>query len=240
MYGLSQELLFISELVNYGSVSIPYGNSSRYDCILDLEGDLYKIQIKSVNKINNDTILVPFANNRMSASGVVKKEYTTDEVDYIGIVYNYNLYLFPSNMATRALTVKITNKNLNSNSHYLEDFRIEKILDIDLKTWVQLKEETREANGKNINEPQYKCESCGSPVYTKNSMCVSCARLASRKVERPNREDLKKLIRTTSFTSIGKKYEATDNAVRKWCKAYKLPFRVQDIKKYNDKEWEEV
>ena len=45
-YGISQELLVLSELVNYGTVSIPYGNSARYDCILDIENDIYKIQIK--------------------------------------------------------------------------------------------------------------------------------------------------------------------------------------------------
>ena len=29
-YGISQELLVLSQLVNYGSVSIPYGNSVKY------------------------------------------------------------------------------------------------------------------------------------------------------------------------------------------------------------------
>lgn len=240
MYGLSQELLFMSELVNYGVVSIPYGNSGRYDCILDIEGDLYKIQIKSVNQINEDTIIVPFANSRMSAEGAIKKEYTSDEVDYIGIVYNYNLYLFPCDMASKSLTVRLSNQNLKTNSHYLEDYRIDKILNIDLKTWVQLKEETRETKGENVNSPQHKCIYCNSPVYNKDSMCINCARLASRKVERPTREELKDLIRKNSFSSIGKKYSVTDNSIRKWCKTYNLPFRVQDIRKYNDKEWEEV
>lgn len=30
----------------------------------------------------------------------------------------------------------------------------------------------------------------------------------------------------------------TDNAVRKWCKKYNLPYKVSDIKKYSDEEWE--
>lgn len=240
MYGMSQELLFLSELVNYGIVSVPYGNSGRYDCILDIEGDLYKIQIKSVNQINEDTILVPFANSRMSANGVVNKEYTEDEVDYIGIIYKYKLYLFPSYMASKSLTVRISNKNLKSNSHYLEDYSIEKILDIDLKTWVELKEETRITNGDNLEKPQYKCICCEAPVSKKDSMCINCTRLASRKVERPNRGELKKLIRNTSFTAIGKQFDVTDNAIRKWCKSYNLPYRVRDIKKYSNEEWEEV
>ena len=52
------------------------------------------------------------------------------------------------------------------------------------------------------------------------------------------REDLKKLIRSMSFTSIGKKYNVSDNAIRKWCDKYNLPRKVSEIKKYSDEEWE--
>lgn len=238
-YGISQELLFLSELVNYGVVSIPYGNSGRYDCIIDIEGDLYKIQIKSVNQINDDTLMVPFSNTRMSANGTVKKEYTSDEIDFIGIVYNYNLYLFPTGIASTALTVKITNQNLKNNSHFLEDFRIEKILDIDLKTWISLKEETRKMNGAN-HQAKYKCSVCGAPVAKENNLCINCARIASRKVERPTREILKEKIRHQSFTAIAKEYTVTDNSIRKWCRSYGLPFRVKEIKSYSDEEWKEI
>ena len=239
-YGMSSELFVLSELVNYGIVSIPYGNSARYDCILDIQGDLYKIQIKSVNQISDDIILVPFSNTRMSANGPVKKAYTSTDVDFMCIGYHNQVYLFPTSMAKRELTVRITKDNLTANSHYLEDYRIEKVLDIDLKTWVSLKEETRKTNGFNLRNPQYTCPCCGTPVSTKGAMCINCARLESRKVERPNREELKKLIRTTPFTRIAEKYGLTDNSIRKWCKGYNLPYRVQDIKKYTDKEWEEV
>jgi len=47
-----------------------------------------------------------------------------------------------------------------------------------------------------------------------------CSRLASRKCERPNVEELKKLIETLSWTALGKKFGVTDNAVRRWAKSY--------------------
>lgn len=53
-----------------------------------------------------------------------------------------------------------------------------------------------------------------------------------------SREELKKLIRTTPFTTIGKQYGVTDNAVRKWCDKYNLPRKVKEIKSYSDEEWE--
>ena len=41
-----------------------------------------------------------------------------------------------------------------------------------------------------------------------------------RKVERPTKEELEKLIATIPMSSIAKKYSVTDNSVRKWAKTY--------------------
>lgn len=54
----------------------------------------------------------------------------------------------------------------------------------------------------------------------------------------PSRDELKKLIRTMSFTMIGEKYGRTDNAIRKWCDSYSLPRRKSDINRFTDEEWE--
>ena len=64
--------------------------------------------------------------------------------------------------------------------------------------------------------------------------------LASRTVDRPNREELKKLIRTESFVQIGKQYGVSDNAVRKWCDFEKLPRTKRKISSYSDEEWKLV
>lgn len=70
--------------------------------------------------------------------------------------------------------------------------------------------------------------------------CKNCYNLIRRKSERPDRETLKNLIRTTPFTTIGAQYKVSDNAIRKWCKSYNLPYRVKDIKAYTDEEWKNV
>ena len=61
---------------------------------------------------------------------------------------------------------------------------------------------------------------------------------SERGIELPSREELKGLIRTTAFTTIGARYRVSDNAVRRWCDKYNLPRKVKDIKSYSDKEWE--
>lgn len=85
------------------------------------------------------------------------------------------------------------------------------------------------------------CKYCGEIFYSKekdqNFCSVNCANLAKRIVERPTREILKQEIREQSFLSLSKKYGVSDNAIRHWCKNYKLPFRKKEIKNYSDEEW---
>lgn len=62
--------------------------------------------------------------------------------------------------------------------------------------------------------------------------------LSNHKTKRCSREELKKLIRTLTFSEIGRKFKVSDNTIRKWCDYYNLPRRVKDIKNISDKEWE--
>lgn len=82
------------------------------------------------------------------------------------------------------------------------------------------------------------CLDCGVKISCTALRCKECAAKASRKTDRPNREELKSLIRTKTFTELGKRFGVSDNSVRKWCKSYSLPSKVKEIKSYSDEEWE--
>ncbi len=60
-------------------------------------------------------------------------------------------------------------------------------------------------------------------------MCLQCWK-KERKKNIPSKAQLEKLIYDMSFVKIGDLYGVTDNAVRKWCKQYNLPFRKKDMK----------
>ena len=76
------------------------------------------------------------------------------------------------------------------------------------------------------------CPVCNINEINKQSkMCVDC-RNKQRKSKIPPKEELESLIYTTSFVKIGKHYGVSDNAVRKWCKKYNLPFRYGELHKY--------
>lgn len=75
-------------------------------------------------------------------------------------------------------------------------------------------------------------------------MCIECWNNLKNKyikntdVKRPSREVLKEKIRTSNFLQIGKEYSVSDNAVRKWCKFYGLPYKSSIIKSLSDDDWE--
>ena len=81
------------------------------------------------------------------------------------------------------------------------------------------------------------CIDCGTEITSGSLRCVSCAAKAKITEKPVTREELKDLIRTTSFTTIGTKFGVDGNAIKKWCIRYGLPSKKKDIKLYSDEEW---
>ena len=48
----------------------------------------------------------------------------------------------------------------------------------------------------------------------------------------PPKDVLISLLKSKNFVEIGKLYDVSDNAVRKWCKKYDLPYTKKDVKEY--------
>lgn len=91
----------------------------------------------------------------------------------------------------------------------------------------------------NKTKIRYTCLNCGKEISKNASYCIDCYNLEQRIVKsRPTREELKDMIRNTPFTHIAKQYNVSDNAVRKWCLAERLPTTKKDIRQYSDFEWD--
>lgn len=105
-------------------------------------------------------------------------------------------------------------------------------------------EELAQEELRKLNEIKTKkinfCKDCGKEISTRSLRCEECARKFARKADRPNREELKALIRKKPFTQIAKDYNVTDNAIRKWCDSEKLPRTKKEINFYSDEEWKNI
>ena len=83
-----------------------------------------------------------------------------------------------------------------------------------------------------VQHQVYHCAKCNALITAKAQLCTKCASINLRKVERPNADDLYQYLCSIkgNFTQAGKKYGVSDNAIRKWCKAYNLPSHSKDYK----------
>lgn len=84
------------------------------------------------------------------------------------------------------------------------------------------------------------CADCGVEISINSTRCQSCSAKAAVKIPPITRDELKKLIRETPFSQIGRKYGVSDNAIRKWCIKYGLPSKVGDIKKISNEVWADI
>ena len=84
------------------------------------------------------------------------------------------------------------------------------------------------------------CIDCGKEISSTAIRCIECEHKKQRVVERPSRKELKQLIRTMPFTTIGKKFGVSDNSIRKWCILENLPSKAKEIKMFSDDEWKKI
>lgn len=81
--------------------------------------------------------------------------------------------------------------------------------------------------GRKLLLPTGSCPTCSGDVYGTKYCSVLCANIGNRRVKRPSKNELSDLIKTESILSLGRKYNVSDNAIRKWCRAYGLSCKKQ-------------
>lgn len=84
-----------------------------------------------------------------------------------------------------------------------------------------IKQYLNEPNFKNKKREIFVCKECGKilNIENKTHLCAECYLKHSeerRKVKRPNKEELQKLLKEYSLTKIGKMYGVTHGAIKKW------------------------
>jgi hypothetical protein len=64
-----------------------------------------------------------------------------------------------------------------------------------------------------------KCKICQKDTINKNYCSQKCSKIGSRKIiNRPNKEELLKMLSKSNYVQVGKKFNVSDNCIRKWIK----------------------
>lgn len=78
----------------------------------------------------------------------------------------------------------------------------------------------------------YTCIVCGKEIWYTSIMCKECANIERAKNIPPKETIIKELKNFISFVELGRKYNVSDNTVRKWCKRYNLPSKTSEVKEW--------
>ena len=203
------------------------------------------VVITSKDELNNTVIYKPYTDVSMvegavsSINNIVPDSngnVTIDVPNTDSFAKKEDVYLYVGNDTPTKLTENLIVLKTKAD-HTAFHHGCEAIVDGDIywcpdknKDKYRRKDVNKDSNIKNtINI----CPICKKNIIHKRSnMCPSCSHLIRRKIDRPSKEELFELIKTKPFIQIGKMFGVSDNAIRKWCKYYNLPYKKEDINNF--------
>lgn len=132
--GALTELQCITYLFELGyDISIPFGDNCSYDCILDVNHKLYKIQVKTSRLIEPGVYKFSCCKKRVNSHKNIRKLYQENEVDYYATFIENKCYLIPFGEASDNKTMRFVapknnnSKNITFANEYLAEKQIEKL-----------------------------------------------------------------------------------------------------------------
>ena len=127
------ELQCLAAFVAIGcSVSIPYGDNSKYDFIADKDGQLLKIQVKtsSLKKNSQDAICFSCRSTHVNCSGVENIRYNENEIDYFATFWEGKCYVVPVQECSVEKTLRFAppKNGQTKGISFAKDYEIEKVI----------------------------------------------------------------------------------------------------------------
>lgn len=130
--GLSNELLCQAYIISLGyNISVPIGEDCRYDFIMDIQGKLKRVQVKSCVE-NENGLSFPTMSITTSGAENVKHPYSKEEIDFISVYYDHQCYLIPIELfeGQKQCSLSFTGKKVNATQPlYIENYMAEKVID---------------------------------------------------------------------------------------------------------------
>ena len=115
------------------SVSIPYGDNSKYDFIADVDGRLLKIQVKTASLKDESAIQFSCRTTHVNCTGVKNERYSSNDIDYFATYWNNQCYLVPVNECSVNKTLRFEypkngqKKGITLASEYELEIQLQKV-----------------------------------------------------------------------------------------------------------------
>ena len=128
------ELQCLTAFCQYGcSISIPYGDNSKYDFIADVDGRLLKIQVKTASLKDEGAIKFSCRTTHVYSPGLKNERYSSTDIDYFATYWNGQCYLVPVNECSVEKTLRFEypkngqKKSITLASEYELGIQIQKV-----------------------------------------------------------------------------------------------------------------
>jgi hypothetical protein len=222
-------------------ISQPITPDSKYDYIADINNRLYRIQCKtSILSEDENSITFRCVTTGRGTNGNYSHKYSKEDIDFFYTYYNGISYLIPveevkSSTKILRFDAEIKLPNISWAKDYELKFYLKNKLNYEFDN-AYLFEERKRKTEKELNH----CIDCGAIISATALRCNVCDHKSQQKAKRPNRKELKDMIRQMSFTAIGEKYKVCDNTIRKWCKSMNLPSKRTNIVQISDSDWSKL
>ena len=115
-------------------VSVPYGNNSRYDLLVDTGKHFYRIQCKTASLNENGSYTINTANSVSTTTQRKIKHYTADEIDFIASIVDNQLVLIPVELIAGAKSkifrTELPKYGTKSTCNLISDYTMEKYFNL--------------------------------------------------------------------------------------------------------------
>lgn len=128
------EAKILFELIHRGiNVLLPFGDNCRYDLVADINNKLYRIQVKTIERINNGVITIQCFSANYHNNKKKKNIYTHDEIEWLVCycIENDTSYILTEfkGSKTFALRIEPPKNNNKKRINFAEDYLFTNYLD---------------------------------------------------------------------------------------------------------------
>ena len=128
--GIVTENEVMTELTRLGvDVSIPRGDNAPYDLVADINGRLYKIQVKWPRfRFGGSFVINCTRSKRIKNNTTIHEQYADTDVDFFATCANGKCYLVPASEVGTEISLRFVNDG-RKGANMASDYELEKVVE---------------------------------------------------------------------------------------------------------------